>query len=165
MTQAYPLAPVCAVGAIVFRGSAVLLVQRAKPPAQGKWSIPGGVVQLGETLEEAVIREFREEVQLEVRPLQVGKVLGSDPSGCCWAGLLSLRYRRLPLRTRSWRAETRLGRQRSSLFRGEQPGVCRHHRRDSGSHPRGLPVLANTGLARDAAPEADPSSAFGHTVP
>ena len=75
MTQAYPSAPVCAVGAIVFRGSAVLLVQRAKPPAQGKWSIPGGVVQLGETLEEAVIREFREEVQLEVRPLQVGKVL------------------------------------------------------------------------------------------
>jgi 8-oxo-dGTP diphosphatase len=75
MTQAYPSAPVCAVGAIIFRGNAVLLVQRAKAPAQGKWSIPGGVVQLGETLQNAVIRELREEVQLEVRPIRVGKVL------------------------------------------------------------------------------------------
>ena len=47
MTRTYPEAPVCAVGAIVFRGNAVLLIQRAKPPAQGKWSIPGGAVRLG----------------------------------------------------------------------------------------------------------------------
>ena len=75
MTRNYPQTPVCAVGAIVFRGDAVLLVQRGKPPAQGKWSIPGGVVRLGETLEDAVIRELREEVEMEVKPICVGKVL------------------------------------------------------------------------------------------
>src|SRR4030095_16229715 len=73
MTRTYTQAPVCAVGAIVFRGDAVLLIQRGKPPAQGKWSIPGGAVRLGETLEDAVIRELREEVKLEVRPVGVGK--------------------------------------------------------------------------------------------
>jgi len=75
MTRTYPQAPVCAVGAIVFRGDSVLLIQRGKPPAQGKWSIPGGAVRLGETLEDAVIRELREEVKLEVRPVGVGKVI------------------------------------------------------------------------------------------
>ena len=75
MTRTYPQTPVCAVGAIVFRGDAVLLIQRGKPPAQGKWSIPGGAVRLGETLEDAVIRELREEVEMEVKPLCVGKVI------------------------------------------------------------------------------------------
>ena len=75
MTRNYPQAPVCAVGAIVFRGDAVLLIQRGKPPAQGKWSIPGGAVRLGETLETAVIRELSEEVEMNVKPLCVGKVV------------------------------------------------------------------------------------------
>ena len=75
MTRSYPQAPVCAVGAIVFRGDAVLLIQRGKLPAQGKWSIPGGAVRLGETLEDAVTRELREEVKMDVKPLWVGKVV------------------------------------------------------------------------------------------
>ena len=75
MTRTYPEAPVCAVGAIVFRGNAVLLIRRATPPAQSKWSIAGGVVRLGETLEAAVVRELREETGMEVRPLAVGKVI------------------------------------------------------------------------------------------
>ena len=75
MIRTYPEAPVCAVGAIVFRGNAVLLIRRAKPPAQGKWSIAGGVVRLGETLEAAVVREVREEAGIEVKPLAVGKVV------------------------------------------------------------------------------------------
>jgi len=75
MNRTYPQAPVCAVGAIVFRGDGVLLIQRGKPPAQGKWSIPGGAVRLGETLEDAVIRELREEVEMDVKPLGVGKVV------------------------------------------------------------------------------------------
>ncbi|MCI0423548.1 MAG: NUDIX hydrolase, partial [Acidobacteria bacterium] len=75
MIRSYPEAPVCAVGGIVFRGSTVLLIQRAKPPAQGKWSIPGGVIRLGENLEAAVAREIREEAGLEVRPVTVGKVV------------------------------------------------------------------------------------------
>jgi ADP-ribose pyrophosphatase YjhB (NUDIX family) len=63
------------VGAIVFRGDCVLLIQRGKPPAQGKWSIPGGALRLGETLGDAVIRELREEVEMDVKPLGVGKVV------------------------------------------------------------------------------------------
>jgi ADP-ribose pyrophosphatase YjhB (NUDIX family) len=75
MTRTYPEAPVCAVGGIIFRGDAVLLIQRAKAPAQGKWSIAGGVVRLGESLEAAVVRELREEAGMEVKPVSVGKVV------------------------------------------------------------------------------------------
>ena len=75
MPRTYPSAPVCAVGAILFRDTSVLLVQRGKPPSKGAWSVPGGVVHLGETLEEALIRELREEVRLEVRPVNICKVL------------------------------------------------------------------------------------------
>lgn len=75
MKRAYPEYPVCAVGAMIIKDRKILLVRRGQPPAFGKWSIPGGVVQLGETLEEAVIREAREETGLEVRPLRIGKVV------------------------------------------------------------------------------------------
>ena len=75
MDRAYPSAPVCAVGGVIFRGNQVLLVKRSQAPAKGNWSIPGGVVHLGETLEEAVQRELFEEIQVVVRPIQVGKVL------------------------------------------------------------------------------------------
>ena len=49
----------------------VLLVRRAKPPLEGRWSIPGGTVELGETLEQALVREMAEETGLEVEPLEV----------------------------------------------------------------------------------------------
>lgn len=84
MVRSDPLSPVCAVGAIVFKKKAVLLVQRGKPPGVGQWSIPGGVVQLGETLETALTRELREETHLEVRPVAVAKVFDrilSDSEG------------------------------------------------------------------------------------
>jgi len=54
------------VGAILFRGREVLLVQRGREPSYGKWSIPGGLVELGENLRDAVEREVREESGLEV---------------------------------------------------------------------------------------------------
>jgi len=47
----------------------VLLARRAKPPLEGRWSIPGGTVELGETLHEALVREMAEETGLEVEPL------------------------------------------------------------------------------------------------
>lgn len=75
MTRKSSEAPVCAVGAIVFRGNAVLLIRRAKPPARGLWSIPGGRVRLGETLEAAVMRELHEEAGMDVKPVAVGKVI------------------------------------------------------------------------------------------
>ena len=67
--------PICAVGALIFSENQILLIKRGKPPSMGQWSLPGGAVQLGETLQEAVIREVREEVRLNVRPVSVGTVV------------------------------------------------------------------------------------------
>src|SRR5437867_1072493 len=67
----FPRSPVPAVGAIVFRGSQVLLVRRGAPPNQGRWSMPGGAMEVGETVEEAVVRETREETGIDVRALDV----------------------------------------------------------------------------------------------
>ena len=57
-TRTYPDAPRPAVGAVVFKGDAVLLVQRGNPPSRGMWAIPGGRVHLGETLQAAAEREI-----------------------------------------------------------------------------------------------------------
>ncbi|HDD44274.1 MAG TPA: NUDIX domain-containing protein [Candidatus Desulfofervidus auxilii] len=62
----YPSHPLVGVGAIIFKENSVLLIKRAHPPAQGIWSIPGGLVKLGETLKEAIIREVKEETNLKV---------------------------------------------------------------------------------------------------
>jgi 8-oxo-dGTP diphosphatase len=75
MSRTYPKNPVCAVGAIIFRHDSVLLIERGKAPALGKWSIPGGAVHLGESLEDAVVREVQEETRLTVRPRRIGKVI------------------------------------------------------------------------------------------
>jgi ADP-ribose pyrophosphatase YjhB (NUDIX family) len=63
----YPAAPLLGVGAIVVDGPRVLLVQRGHPPAVGKWTIPGGLVDVGEPVEAAVRREVGEECGLAVR--------------------------------------------------------------------------------------------------
>jgi 8-oxo-dGTP diphosphatase len=66
-----PAQPVVGVGAVVFDGDRVLLVKRGKEPLRGRWLIPGGTVELGESLTEAVVREVREETGLIVRPGEV----------------------------------------------------------------------------------------------
>ena len=71
MAREYPDAPVAGVGGVVIRGDEVLLVRRAHAPRQGEWSLPGGHLELGESLAEAVRREVLEEtgVEVEVGPL------------------------------------------------------------------------------------------------
>jgi 8-oxo-dGTP diphosphatase len=66
-SRQYPLHPLLGVGAIIFDGDQVLLVERAGEPLKGWWSIPGGLLETGETLEAAIEREVREETGLEVR--------------------------------------------------------------------------------------------------
>lgn len=66
MKREYSTQPLVGVGGIVIREGKILLVKRRNEPGRGKWSIPGGLVELGETLEQAVIREFKEETGLDV---------------------------------------------------------------------------------------------------
>ncbi|HTY75985.1 MAG TPA: NUDIX hydrolase [Candidatus Nanoarchaeia archaeon] len=63
----YPTQPVVGIGAIILRKSEILLEQRGNEPALGQWTIPGGVVEVGETLEDAVRRETKEETGIEVQ--------------------------------------------------------------------------------------------------
>ena len=66
MARDYAEAPVAAVGGVVIDDGAVLLVRRAFPPRQGEWSLPGGRLELGESLADGVAREVREETGLDV---------------------------------------------------------------------------------------------------
>src|SRR5579859_6988259 len=68
MQREFPEVPLVGVGAIIIEDSRVLLVKRAHPPLQAEWSIPGGVLEVGELVREAAIREAREETVLLVEP-------------------------------------------------------------------------------------------------
>jgi mutator protein MutT len=59
------------VGAVLIHEGRVLLIRRGKEPLKGRWVVPGGTVELGETLEDALVREIQEETGLVVRPLEV----------------------------------------------------------------------------------------------
>ena len=61
MNRDYPTQPVIGILALVRRGDRFLLVRRARPPNQGRWALPGGVQELGETVVEAALRELAEE--------------------------------------------------------------------------------------------------------
>ena len=73
MQREFPEVPLVGVGAIIIEDARVLLVKRAHPPLQAEWSIPGGVLEVGERVREAAIREAREETGLTVEP---GELLG-----------------------------------------------------------------------------------------
>ena len=62
----YPSRPLVGAGAVIHRGNAVLLVKRANPPNEGKWALPGGLVELGETTTDAAVREALEETGLDI---------------------------------------------------------------------------------------------------
>ena len=81
----YPDYPRPAVGAIVFKAGRVLLVRRGQPPAQGLWAIPGGSIELGESLQEAAEREILEETSIKIKagdPVYTFDVVERDDEGC-----------------------------------------------------------------------------------
>jgi ADP-ribose pyrophosphatase YjhB (NUDIX family) len=67
--RSYPSRPYLAVSAAIIRDGKVLIVRRARPPAYGIFTLPGGGVEAGETLHEAIIREVMEETALTIEPL------------------------------------------------------------------------------------------------
>ncbi len=80
----YPMRPILAVSAAVIRDGKVLIVRRARAPALGLYTLPGGGVEIGETLSEALRREVREETALEIEPLGLAgyrEVIGRDADG------------------------------------------------------------------------------------
>ncbi|MEK7750286.1 MAG: NUDIX hydrolase [Acidobacteriota bacterium] len=70
----YPKRPILGVGALIFRHGRILLVERGREPFKGYWSLPGGVLEVGETLEFGVAREVKEETGLEVTPVALVEI-------------------------------------------------------------------------------------------
>ena len=90
MRREYPKQPLVGVGAIIISEGKMILVKRGVEPGKGKWSIPGGLVELGETVRDAVVREAKEETGLDVeivedRPIDAFGNIDIDEKG-------SLRY-------------------------------------------------------------------------
>jgi len=77
MHREYPSHPIPGVAGLTIHDDQVLLTVRGKPPRKGMWGIPGGVVEVGETLVKAVQREVLEETQIVVEPLELITVLDS----------------------------------------------------------------------------------------
>ena len=75
MRREYPDAPIVTVGLIVRKGDQVLIIRRGKEPNKGRWTIPGGAVELGEPLREAGRREIAEECGIDVTVGKVAEVL------------------------------------------------------------------------------------------
>jgi 8-oxo-dGTP diphosphatase len=71
-SRRYPERPIVGVGAVIMVAEKVVLIRRRFEPLKGEWSLPGGAVELGETLETAIAREVKEETGLEV---EVGPVI------------------------------------------------------------------------------------------
>jgi ADP-ribose pyrophosphatase YjhB (NUDIX family) len=70
----YPDKPIVGIGGVVIEDGKALLIKRANEPLMGQWSIPGGTLELGETLTEGTVRELKEETGLEVRVLDMIEV-------------------------------------------------------------------------------------------
>lgn len=82
MKREYPDAPVAAVGVVVLKDDGVLLIRRGKEPRRGRWSLPGGAVELGETVRQAAEREIKEECDVEIKATEVIEVLDAiSPDG------------------------------------------------------------------------------------
>ncbi|HYK37389.1 NUDIX hydrolase [Alloacidobacterium sp.] len=75
MRREYPESPIVGVGAVIIHDDRVLLIQRGQEPLKGEWSLPGGALELGETLEQGIRREVLEETGLAIEPVKIIEVL------------------------------------------------------------------------------------------
>jgi 8-oxo-dGTP diphosphatase len=73
-SRRYPQRPILGVGALIFHEDSILLVERGREPLKGLWSLPGGVVEVGENLDDAIRREVLEETGLIVDPIRVFEI-------------------------------------------------------------------------------------------
>ena len=74
MTRRYPKHPLPGVGALIIRRNKIVLVERGRDPLKGYWSLPGGLIEPGEKIEDALVREVREETGLLVRPAKMFEI-------------------------------------------------------------------------------------------
>ena len=84
MAREYPAQPVVGVGAVVVRDGRALIVKRGHEPRKGEWSLPGGLLNLGESLSDAARREVKEETGLDVHPgaiIETFDRVHRDPDG------------------------------------------------------------------------------------
>ena len=82
--RAYPDRPILAVSAAIIRGGRVFIARRARGPALGMWTMPGGVVEAGETLTAALLREILEETSMTIEPVALAghrEVMARDDAG------------------------------------------------------------------------------------
>jgi 8-oxo-dGTP diphosphatase len=75
MRREFPSAPIVAIGAIIVEAGRVLLVRRGSEPLKGQWSLPGGALELGESLTDGLVREVKEETGLLVEPVELIELL------------------------------------------------------------------------------------------
>lgn len=83
-TRQYPNRPFLAVSAAIIRDGRVLIVRRARPPASGVFTLPGGVVEAGETLHQALVREIKEETAIAIEPVALAghrEMIAHDATG------------------------------------------------------------------------------------
>ena len=73
-TRRYPPRPILGVGALIFDGNRILLVERGREPLKGSWSLPGGVVEVGERLDHAIRREVLEETGLVIETERIFEI-------------------------------------------------------------------------------------------
>jgi 8-oxo-dGTP diphosphatase len=97
LRREYPVQPVVGVGAVIVDSGKVLLVQRAVEPSMGKWSFPGGAVELGETVRDAVVRETLEETCIEIEliqdtPMDAYDIFEWDKQGKLWYHYVLLQF-------------------------------------------------------------------------
>ena len=76
MKRLYPDQPIVGIGVVIVENQKIVLIKRGNEPAKGKWTIPGGLVELGEPLELSVIREAKEETLLDVENPELVDVVG-----------------------------------------------------------------------------------------